>query len=65
MLEKGEIMRKVQNKEFEIISEKILRNNIRFFAPFLDPKVLSPFSRKTMRKYIRELRQKEKEKTKT
>jgi len=47
-------MKKVIHKESEIMPEKNLRNNIRFFASFLDPKSLSPFSRKTIRKFIKE-----------
>jgi hypothetical protein len=34
--------------------EVMLRNNIRFFAPFINPKGLTPFSRKTMKKFINE-----------
>lgn len=34
--------------------EIMLRNNIRFFAPFINPNVLSPFSKKTMKKFINE-----------
>lgn len=41
-------------KESELMPEMVLRNNIRFFAPFINPKTLSPFSRETMIKFINE-----------
>ena len=45
---------KSKHKESEVMPETMLRNNIRFFAQFINPNTLSPFNRKTMMKLIGE-----------
>lgn len=61
MMKKVRLAKRIQNSEAEeskmipeMIPEMMLRNNIRFFAQFINPKGLSPFSRRAIKKFVNE-----------